>query len=595
MAMIIAKMTPLDRILPNPWQPRESEDPEHIKALALDIAAHGLLQKPVGRIVNGDGLPVGEWNGSFDGRWNVQLAFGHSRLAAYKWLRDVQDNSNIPGDWNYLPVIIQELSDEQMCEMAISENLQRRDLTPIEVAKAMARYRSEFRKTSAEIGALFGLSDSAVRNKMRLVELPEAAQDALESGKITEHAARRLLGLKDTLKPEAVGEIAQELATRQFEKPEMVDRYIGDKVRNAKRTQRLFYAHKADEKQVEDLWPLDWTTGALWQAEYDWFRLNPASVGQMLPTPEDWRELRSNIETVCHHFAVAGIKPDALANAKRDGDPDVYAAVAHLYNPPACQDCKFFMRIAGDGYCTRRACYEIKREIWIQKELERLSAELGIAIYKPAVDGEVFEALSSYGSPLRSDIIKKKAAGDKSHLRLNAIKEHGSWWYEFPITKHKFIQVISISEESQAYVLQAKTEKERREAVDQQERRDRERGWEMQKRSQKFMEAVAAPEFGAFMFTLKPGILAVLFRVWARTSLPDDLDGNQKNNVMRAALGYQVLERLVQRELEFQGPVAVAEYLQGVAAEIGLFLPENWMDMAREIENGVSVETEVTA
>jgi len=173
---------PLDRFQPNPWQPRESEDAEHIKALALDIAAHGLLQKPIGRMMDDD---------------SIQLAFGHSRLAAYRWLNDVQDNSNLEGDWSSMPVIIQDLTDQQMCEMAISENLQRRDLTPIEVAKAMTRYRSEFGKTSAEIGALFGLSDSAVRNKMRLVELPEEIQKGIIEYGLSERSAREMLALYD--------------------------------------------------------------------------------------------------------------------------------------------------------------------------------------------------------------------------------------------------------------------------------------------------------------------------------------------------------------------------------------------------------------
>lgn len=578
--MNVERTIPLDRILPNPWQPRESEDPEHIKALALDIAAHGLLQKPVGRLVDGAGRPVGEWKETFDGGWSVQLAFGHSRLAAYKWLRDVQDNSNIPGDWAYLPVIIQELSDEQMCEMAISENLQRRDLTPIEVAKAMARYRSEFGKTSAEIGALFGLSDSAVRNKMRLVELPEAAQDALESGKITEHAARRLLGLKDMLPEKTISEIAVELTGREFDKPEQADWFITNKIMQGPRSKRLYYSYGEKATAGEGMWPLDWQVPA--ERELP----DARTVAQMMKDPELAKGLKSNI--------VAGLSLLNQGKPVAGLDPDVMEALDHLVKLPACKGCHFSIKLDGSGFCGRKACWEYKRRIWIQVELRRLSAELNIPIYNPAVDGEVYEPLGSYGMGNRSEKIMQMHERGSGYLRLMAVKEQGGWWSSLPITKHKFIQVISISEESQAYVLQAKTEKERREAVDQQERRDRERGWEMQKRSQKFMEAVAAPEFGVFMFTLKPGILAVLFRVWARTSLPDDLDGNQKNNVMRAALGYQVLERLVQRELEFQGPVAVAEYLRGVAAEIGLFLPKNWMDMAREIES-VSVETEVTA
>jgi ParB/RepB/Spo0J family partition protein len=170
----------LDRIDPNPFQPREREDPLHVKEVALSIAEHSLLQTPLGRR-NGDG--------------RVQLAFGHTRHAAYKWLEDVKDHSNLEGDWSKMPVDIRDLSDLQMFEFGISENVARKDLSPIEEARAMQVYRERFGKTSAEIGKLFGLSDSAVRNKIRLVELPEGCQDAMREGKMLEGAGRELLSL----------------------------------------------------------------------------------------------------------------------------------------------------------------------------------------------------------------------------------------------------------------------------------------------------------------------------------------------------------------------------------------------------------------
>jgi ParB/RepB/Spo0J family partition protein len=170
------RLMDLDLIGPNPYQPRENEDPEHIRNLAISIAQDGLLQAPAGRWVEG----------------RVQLAFGHSRLAAYKFLRDTGN----PG-FELMPVVIRVLSDEDMFRLAISENLQRRDLTPIEEARAMTRYRDEFGKSSMEIGGLFGLSDSAVRNKIRLLKLPQSLQDALRRRDLTEGAARALVPLYD--------------------------------------------------------------------------------------------------------------------------------------------------------------------------------------------------------------------------------------------------------------------------------------------------------------------------------------------------------------------------------------------------------------
>ncbi len=163
---------PLDRIQPNPYQTRESEDAEHIQKLARSIAEQGLLQVPTGRRVDG----------------GVQLAFGHSRFAAYRFLKDAGN----PG-FEALPVNLVALSDLEMFEMAVAENHERKDLNPLEEAKAMAVYRDAFGKTSAQIGELFHLSDSAVRNKMRLLGLPEEVKAAVSGGLVTEGAARSLV------------------------------------------------------------------------------------------------------------------------------------------------------------------------------------------------------------------------------------------------------------------------------------------------------------------------------------------------------------------------------------------------------------------
>ena len=184
---------PLDHIDPNPFNCRLSEDPEHVKKVALSIAAEGLLQVPIGRRVDG----------------RVQLAFGHTRLAAFKSLSDAGTSG-----FEMLPVVLRDLSDDEMFKLGISENLARKDLTPIEEAKAMLRYRDEFHKTSVEIGALFNLSDSAVRNKIRLLQLPDEIIQKLAVHEISEGAARALLELYDL--PE---ELRQEAEKNYMSRP----------------------------------------------------------------------------------------------------------------------------------------------------------------------------------------------------------------------------------------------------------------------------------------------------------------------------------------------------------------------------------------
>jgi len=183
------KMINLELIKPNPYQTRDHEDPAHIKNLAMSIAEQTMLQIPSARIHPDAGV-------SMDPDV-VQLAFGHSRLAAYKFLRDTGNLG-----FETMPLNLVEMDDLQMFEAAVAENRERKDLTPIEEAKAMLVYRDQFSKTSDEIGKLFHLSDSAVRGKLRLLDLPVEIQGMV--GKtLTEGAAREVLtyeSLPDTVK-----------------------------------------------------------------------------------------------------------------------------------------------------------------------------------------------------------------------------------------------------------------------------------------------------------------------------------------------------------------------------------------------------------
>ncbi len=167
----------------NPYQPRMVEDAERVANIARSIAANTLLHPPVGRLTPGEG------------KRRVQLAVGHTRLAAFRYLASGAVEGAEPEQYRQIPVDIRELTDEQMFQLAITENVQRNDLTAIEVARAMLRYRDDFGKTSVEIGELFGLADSAVRNKIRLLDLPAEDQAALALGKMSEGAGRNLLAL----------------------------------------------------------------------------------------------------------------------------------------------------------------------------------------------------------------------------------------------------------------------------------------------------------------------------------------------------------------------------------------------------------------
>ena len=183
---------PLDAIQPNPWQVRSTADASAVQNLARDIAERGLLQAPVARRVE---------NGQ------AQLAFGHTRLAAFRLLAETDHGA----DFQTMPLVIRELGDQEMAEFAIAENIQRRDLSGIEKARALQRYCADFDKTQAEAGERFSLGQSAVSHLLRLLELPAPVQDLVNAGALPERFARQLVSLAKVA-PEDVMQAAQVIA-----------------------------------------------------------------------------------------------------------------------------------------------------------------------------------------------------------------------------------------------------------------------------------------------------------------------------------------------------------------------------------------------
>ena len=192
---------PITDIVPNPWQTRRGAATEHIKNLALDIAANGLLQTPVGRLMLGDEVaPVDEitaaqLTGEIPEDCQVQLAFGHNRLAAYKWLQNLGPFSDIGGDWSSMPVELKPLTDEQMASFAWSENEKRRELSPVERAQAIARRIQDFGWSHEDAAENLGISRPSISNALRLLKLPDTVQDHLHAGEISERQAMALLKL----------------------------------------------------------------------------------------------------------------------------------------------------------------------------------------------------------------------------------------------------------------------------------------------------------------------------------------------------------------------------------------------------------------
>ncbi|HEX5472265.1 MAG TPA: ParB/RepB/Spo0J family partition protein [Lacipirellulaceae bacterium] len=159
-----------DAISRNPYQPRQTFDEAEIADLADSIRAHGILQPLVVR-------KTGE---------EYELIAGERRLRAAQ-----------AADWRQVPVQIREVDDRQMAELAIVENVQRKDLNAIEKAESFQRYISQYQCTQEELAARVQVDRSTVANLIRLLELPVEVKQMVQQGEISQGHARALLPLGD--------------------------------------------------------------------------------------------------------------------------------------------------------------------------------------------------------------------------------------------------------------------------------------------------------------------------------------------------------------------------------------------------------------
>lgn len=349
-------LIPIDSIDSNPYQPRKQEDPQAVEELAVDILHHatpdfdGLMQVPTVRAVGK----------------RYQLAFGHTRKAAFAYLVKAGHSR-----YEEMRVNVRELDDVQMFELAVAENIKRRDLNPIEQADAMHRYMVEFGKTSKEAGEFFGVAEETVRQKVRLLNLPEIAQAKMRAGEINESAARAVLTLTRVLPDDekALTAVLKDIA--EGEKPEDT---VGNKLRFHEQTavirnddfpinQKNFkHLPKVTLVGIKGSLGVDSET-VIWEGAIE-------------------KIYAGDLKTHQDYFAD---QPDKLETLKK---------LAHFIKPPACTACPFFAQIDGSQICGFKPCYERKCEAHKQAQIHQLSERLEIPLYD-AEDGRHIE-LQSY-------------------------------------------------------------------------------------------------------------------------------------------------------------------------------------------------------
>lgn len=222
----------IERVEPNPYQPRMEFNPEELLELSDSIREHGVIEPLIITKAKGNKyyLIAGER------RWRA------SKLAKLKTV----------------PAVIKEASPQQVLELAVVENVQRADLNPLEEAMAFDQLSEKFKLTHEEIAAKVGLSRPAIANKIRLLQLPDEIKKGLLEGKIQEGHARGLLGLdnedamiatykivvRDGLSVRAVEELVRRLNKGHKKQRKKTDRILDKHTQEIETSLQNIYGEK---------------------------------------------------------------------------------------------------------------------------------------------------------------------------------------------------------------------------------------------------------------------------------------------------------------------------------------------------------------
>jgi ParB family chromosome partitioning protein len=222
------KELPVDAIRPNPFQPRREFDETALDELAQSIETSGLLQPIVVR-------PHG-------GSW--ELVAGERRWRAVQKL-----------GWQRVPAVVKEVDDQSLLTLALIENLQRDDLSPMDEARGYDRLIQEFDLPQAEVARLVGRNRVTIANSLRLLTLPSDVQEMLERRELSEGHGRALLALANETE---ISRLAREVAAHGWSvrETEALTRGEGPAAATVRpklrRTKPPVRTLQAEQRRVED-------------------------------------------------------------------------------------------------------------------------------------------------------------------------------------------------------------------------------------------------------------------------------------------------------------------------------------------------------
>src|SRR5438093_8181348 len=212
-------------IRPNPYQPRRDVDPAALEELTASIRKAGLLQPVVVRQAPGG-------NGAFE------LIAGERRLRACQAL-----------GWEKIPAVKREVDDRTVLTLALVENLQRDDLSPVDEARGYERLIAEFSLTQQDVADAVGRDRSTVANALRLLRLPDAVLTMIHEGHLSVGHARALLALEDLRQ---VTILARDAVAQGWSVREVEDRVRGGRAPERRPRLKRGMAPAPEVRRVED-------------------------------------------------------------------------------------------------------------------------------------------------------------------------------------------------------------------------------------------------------------------------------------------------------------------------------------------------------
>jgi ParB/RepB/Spo0J family partition protein len=568
------QLVKVELVKDNPYQGRTTY--KDIESLGRSIAAEDIQEKPKARALS---FLKGTKERTYE------LKFGHRRLRAFLWL---MDNFKALGltdryeGYKVMPLDIEELTDEEMNRGVIVENAQREDLTVIEEARMMRDYGTRWNKTSEQIGEVFGKSGATVRGIIRLLELPEAVQDKIASGEISQGAARKLLTIA------RVDESQIKSAVKNFAAGESAEDVIENAMRNSESAFIMHNSWDRDEKPRAGwgLWDLETKADKFPTQHLP--SLTAADVVKALDL-EMSPDLRLKIDDYieCMDRSPEFVSQFAESNKNTDNE-ELMERIAQLMRPPSCAGCVFHAVASRTHYCGFKGCHSRKRAAWVQSKMEGISKKLKIAIYDPAKDGRTILALqeSTYNDDGKKHA--KLVADNDPDLRL---QPHKSDYREHRWTDSRLCRVILVGAKVTASKQKKAEASTSHQAEEEKRRQQNQIEHARNEASHKFLKDYAVKLFGVAFKGLEnvPAMCAL-----ARVNAPKkDAKKADALSALHAELARDALNNLngLDWQLYRSGPVALAKFLVKVAPTWDVKLPANLMEVAKGYEP-VAAETE---